>query len=461
MMTHRRIIRRALLCCALLFSGALSGPGAAQAAGEAVLLDIQGPIGPATADYVHSGIETAKKNGAALIILRMDTPGGLDLSMRDIIRDILASPVPVAAHVAPSGARAASAGTYILYASHIAAMAPATTLGAATPIRFGGPPVPANPRKPPTPPKDKAQQEPEQQSDAMKSKMINDAAAYIRGLAQLRGRNADWAELAVRRAASLSASEALKKNVIDLIAADTPALIKKLHGRVVKTASGKHTLHTRDMTILPLAPDWRAQLLSVITDPNVAYVLMLLGIYGLFFELANPGFVLPGVIGAICLILALFAFQTLPVNYAGLGLIALGVAFMVGEVFAPSFGALGIGGIIAFVMGSIILMEAAPPGFELSMTVIAAVTITTALFFLLVAGMAIKARKRPVVSGMEDLIGALGAAHEAFDCKGRVLVHGELWQAKTKAPLKKGDAVRVVALDGLYLDVEPVSSKET
>jgi len=447
-----------------LLLASLACPGAALAAGEAVLLDIQGPIGPATADYVHSGIETANNNGAALIILRMDTPGGLDLSMRDIIRDILASPVPVVSHVAPSGARAASAGTYILYASHVAAMAPATTLGAATPVQFGGPPTPVNPRKPPAPPKDKpdkAQKEPEQQPDAMKSKMINDAAAYIRGLARLRGRNADWAELAVRQAASLSAGEALKKNVIDLIAVDTAALMKKLHGRVVKTAAGKRTLHTENMTILPLAPDWRARLLSVITDPNVAYVLMLLGIYGLFFELANPGFVLPGVIGAICLILALFAFQTLPVNYAGLGLIALGVAFMIGEVFAPSFGALGIGGIIAFVMGSIILMEAAPPGFELSMTVIAAVTITTALFFLLVVGMAIKARKRPVVSGTEEIIGALGAAHETFDRKGRVLVHGELWQARTETPLKKGDAVRVVALDGLYLLVKPVSSEET
>lgn len=445
----------------------IASPVMAQDGGQTVLLNIQGAIGPATANYVHSAIATAKEKKAALIVLRMDTPGGLDLSMRDIIQDILASPVPVVTYVAPSGARAASAGTYILYASHIAAMAPATTLGAATPVQFGGPPIPVDPRKPPpvtpkgkTPDKSQGDSKQEPVPDAMKSKMINDAAAYIRGLAQLRGRNADWAELAVRQAASLSAEEALKKDVIDLIAVDTPTLVKKLDGRTIKTSAGKQILHIKQTAITQLEPDWRAQLLSVITNPNVAYVLMLLGIYGLFFELANPGFVLPGVIGGICLLLALFAFQALPVNYAGLGLIALGVAFMVGEVFAPSFGALGIGGIIAFAMGSIILMDTAVPGYELSLSVIAAVTVTTALFFMLVVGMAIKARKRPVVSGSEEIIGALGAAHEDFESEGRVLAYGEIWQAKTETPLKKGDAVRIVALEGLHLLVKPVSSEE-
>jgi membrane-bound serine protease (ClpP class) len=443
-------------------------PAAAQEAPHVVLLDIQGPIGPATSDYIHRSLESAKAEKASLIILRMDTPGGLDLAMRDIIQDILASPVPVAGFVAPPGARAASAGTYILYASHIAAMAPATTLGAATPVQVGGPPIPADPRKtsPPKPKqspakKPKSGEQPQAATDPMQKKMINDAAAYIRGLALLRHRNAKWAEQAVREAVSLSAEEAVKKNVVNFIARDVPDLVEKVHGRTIETRTGKQKLNTRQAVIIKVEPDWRTRLLSVITNPNVAYILMLLGIYGLFFELANPGFVLPGVIGGICLLLALFAFQALPVNYAGLGLMILGIAFMVGEVFAPSFGALGIGGVIAFAFGSIILMDTGVPGFELSILVIATITITTALFFILVVGLAIKARKRPVVSGAEEIIGAMGSVRESFETEGRVLAHGEIWQAKTDTPLKKGQAVVVTDIDGLYLIVKPVPTKET
>lgn len=430
------------------------------------LLNIKGPIGPATADYIHSGIAAAEKNKVELIILRMDTPGGLDLAMRDIIQDILASPVPVASFVAPSGARAASAGTYILYASHIAAMAPATTLGAATPVQVGGPPIPSDPRKikpaQPMPASGKPEAEASQKAaeNPMQKKIVNDAAAYIRGLARLRHRNAEWAEQAVRKAVSLSSEEAMKKNVIDIVARDVTDLLQQLHGRTVETRSGQHTLHTRQAIVKETEPDWRIRLLAVITNPNVAYILMLLGIYGLFFELANPGFVLPGVIGGICLLLALFAFQALPINYAGVGLILLGIAFMVGELFAPSFGALGIGGIIAFAIGSVILMGTDAPGFELSLWVIAPVTATSALFFMLVAAMAIRARKRPVVSGAEDMLGAIGVACNDFNTHGNVHVHGEIWQAETGTPVKKGQSLQVTGLDGLTLSVKPIITKE-
>ncbi len=430
---------------------------AAYAASSVLQLDIKGAIGPGVADYVEHGLEQAKKMQAQLVILRMDTPGGLDQSMRSIIQAILASPVPVATFVAPSGARAASAGTYILYASHIAAMAPGTNLGAATPVQIGGmggsSPASApskSPRKPGQKQKNVSSNE-----SSMHRKMVNDAAAYIRSLAQMRGRNANWAEKAVRQAASLSATQALKQHVIDLIATNTSDLLHKLNDRTIKTVSGQHTLHTSGVTIEKLVPNWRDRILSIITDPNVAYVLMLLGIYGLFFELANPGFVLPGVIGGISLLLALFAFQVLPVSFAGLALIVLGIVFMVAEVFVPSFGALGLGGVIAFVVGSIMLMEPGVPGFALSLGLIVGVALVSASFFILVAGMALRARRRPVVSGREEMTGRLGEAVEGFDTLGSVHVHGEIWQATASAPVTKGQIVRVTGMDGLILSVEP------
>ncbi len=438
----------------------LIAPAAAVAASgvEVLELDVRGPIGPAVAGYVRRGIDRAAGEAAGLIVLRLDTPGGLDRSMRKIIKAILASPVPVAAYVAPAGARAASAGTYILYAAHIAAMAPATNLGAATPVQIGGLPSPA--------PKGRGKGKRDGKrapsaGSSMHRKMVNDAAAYIRALAQLRGRNAEWAEKAVRQAASLTARQALALHVIDLMAEDVPDLLRKLDARTVKTQAGRIVLHTRASRVVRMRPNWRERLLAVITDPNVAYILMLLGIYGLFFELANPGFVLPGVIGGVCLLLALFAFQVLPVNYAGLALMLLGIAFMVTEMFVPSFGALGIGGMIAFAIGSIILMGGhAPPGFSISLGLIIAVTLVSGAFFMAVIGMALKARRRPVVSGREELIGAIGTAQKAFRKTGPVRIHGERWQARTTAPVRKGQPVRVRELDGLTLVVSPIESKE-
>lgn len=417
-----------------------------------IQLTIEDVIGPATDDYIERALDTAADEQVALVVIRMDTPGGLDTAMRGIIKNITNSPIPIATIVAPSGARAASAGTYILYASHIAAMAPGTNLGAATPVQIGGMPSPAKDDK------DKADKEQPAQpdiSDAKTNKAINDAVAYIRGLAELHGRNQDWAEKAVREAASLQASEALKLNVIDIIADSVPDLLKKLDGREVVVLGEKRILHTAGLPVEQLEPDWRSRLLSVITNPNIAYILMLIGIYGLIFEFSNPGAIVPGTIGAICLLLALYSFQLLPINYAGVALILLGVALMVGEAFQPSFGMLGIGGTIAFVIGSIILMDTDMPGFGIDISVIVTFAAISVLIFIFVIGMAIKARRRPVVSGMEELIGGLAIVDNDFDHYGTVTIHSEHWSATTDQPLKKHQSVKVIGIKGLTLQVTP------
>jgi membrane-bound serine protease (ClpP class) len=425
---------------------------AAEPGGPVVVLTQSGAIGPANADYLHRGIEHAAKLGAQLIVLRMDTPGGLDLSMRAIIRDILASPVPVATYVAPTGARAASAGTYILYASHIAAMAPATNLGAATPVNLG--PEDTRERKSKRGTKDDEAQESPSSEGTMMRKQINDSAAYIRGLAQLRGRNAAWAERAVREAVSLSAREALTLKVIDLMADDLPQLLKQLNGRAVSAAGVKAVLTTQSAEIVQRDPDWRTELLAVITNPAIAYLLLLAGIYGLFFEFMNPGLAFPGVFGGIALLLALFALQMLPVNYVGLALIALGVALLVTEFFTGVSGVLGTGGLVAFVTGSIILIDTDASSYTIPLPLVGGVALVGAVGLLIVGRLAYVARRRPVVSGREYLIGATGVVLEG-EGDSYARVQGETWKVRSGRVLRAGERVRVTGIEGLVLEVEP------
>jgi membrane-bound serine protease (ClpP class) len=423
--------------------------------GVALHLEIRGAIGPATKDYVIRGLERASDSGMRLVIIEMDTPGGLDAAMRDINKAILASTVPVATFVAPKGSRAASAGTYILYASHVAAMSPATNLGAATPVQIGGGTEPDEASGDEQDGSKDGDKKARQSGGAMERKAVNDAVAYIRGLADLRGRNADWAEKAVREAVSLTAEQAAKQKVIDFVVADVPALLEAAHGRTVRLQDREIKLATRGLMVDSYEPDWRTRLLAAITDPNIAYVLFLIGIYGLIFEGYNPGAVLPGVVGGICLLLALFAFQVLSVNYAGLALMLLGVTLLVAEAFVPSFGTLGIGGIIAFVFGSILLLDSDIPGFAISRNIIAGLGLAASLALLAMMTLLVRSRRRPVVSGRESMIGESAEAMEDFDGEGAVFVHGERWNARSRRPVRKGDRLRVVSMSGLILDVEP------
>ena len=420
--------------------------------GNVVVITLDGAISPATADYAVRGIRKAADHHAALVVLKIDTPGGLDTSMRAIIKAILASPVPVATYVAPDGARAASAGTYILYASHIAAMAPATNLGAATPIAIGGEAPAERPEKPA---KNKGSEQSPSSRESLRSKQINDAAAYIRSLAEMRGRNADWAEKAVREAVSLSATEARKLKVIEFIARDIPDLLKQLDGRKVTATGVERTLKTTGAEVIEVEPDWRTRVLMVVTDPSVAVILMMIGIYGILFEFMNPGFVLPGVLGGICLLIALFAFQLLPINYAGVALILLGIGFIIAEAFMPSFGSLGVGGVIALAFGMVILIDTeTAPGLNIPLAFIAALSAMMGLLMFATAFMAFKARRQPVVSGREDLQGADAVVLEDFEGEGWARVHGERWKVRSAVPLKRGEHARVTRVSGLTLTVE-------
>ncbi|TCK04168.1 NfeD family protein [Marinobacterium mangrovicola] len=415
-------------------------------------LTLDGVVGPATADYLVRGLEDAAEEQAAAVLIRIDTPGGLDSSMRQMISAVLASPIPVICYVSPGGARAASAGTFLLYACHVAAMAPATNLGAATPVSIGTPMTPDNGGGQPGDGEgDTAKTQP---GSAMERKVTNDAVAYIRGLAELRGRNADWAEKAVREGASLTASKALELGVIDLIAADRSELFEVITGRSVEINGRQVALDFSDSSIFVSDPDWRSEFLAVITNPNVAYMLMLIGLYGLIFEFTNPGFGLPGVLGAICLMVALYAFQVLPVSYAGLGLILLGLGLIAAEAMMPSFGVLGVGGLIAFVIGSIILMDTDIPAFQVALPVVAALAVTTGVLLFAVLGMALKAHHRPAVMGPAAMKEREAEIEQVYGDQVLARFEGELWEVRCAEPLKAGDRVRIHEIDGLTLVVD-------
>ena len=447
----------------LLLSSASSRSAEAVASVDrfATLVELNGPIGPAMSRYVEHAIADAGNEHSAIVILQMDTPGGLDTSMRDIIKAILASPLPVVTYVAPSGARAASAGTYILYASHLAAMAPATNLGAATPISIGG-----GPSVPPAAPavnhgddkkQDKNQKGPEEMPEgtALEHKAVNDAVAYIRALAQLRGRNAEWAEAAVRGAASLSADDALQQHVIEIVANDVPDLLQQLQGRKVKPMDRELVLETRGLAVRSIVPDWRTRVLLILTHPTIAYGLLLVGIYGLLLEGYNPGAVLPGVVGALALLLGLYGLQLLEVNYAGLALMALGVGLIVAEFFMPAFGSLGVGGLAAFVIGSILLFDNRASGLRVALPLIVGIAVAGGLVIVTVGWLAARARNRPLSSGVETMIGA--SVEAVGDCLDRCVVRygGELWNARTASPLRAGQQARIVKVAELTLWVEP------
>jgi membrane-bound serine protease (ClpP class) len=443
---------RLVAVCLVLAAGLAGVLAPARAAGRAVVLNVDGVIGPAMADYVVREIGAASSGGAGIVVLRMNTPGGLDTSMRQIIRAILASPVPVATFVAPSGARAASAGTYIAYASAIAAMAPGTNIGAATPVQIGGGAfLPGGSSEP------KPQGKNGEPADTETRKIINDAVAYIRSLAMLNGRNADWAADAVRTAVSLPASEALSLHVIDVIAGDVPDLLRQIDGRTVTVNGKPQKLATAGLTVVTVTPDWRTELLGFVTNPDVAFILLLVGVYGIILEFFNPGAVAPGVIGAISLVVALYALAFIPINYAGLALVLVGIGLMIAEVHIGAFGTLGVGGIAAFVIGALLMFPAQASGFGLSGIVIAIAALGSAALILLVLAALLRSRWRPVVSGGEALIGAQGEAVAWDGETGRVRVKGEIWRARADAPLKAGTPIKVIRRDGLVLLVEGLS----
>jgi len=448
---------RSIFCLLLLLGllpGLVVGADTTYARTEIRVMSLDGAVGPATADYLVRGLEQAAQTPTAAVVLRINTPGGLDLSMREMIAAVLASPVPVLCHVTPGGARAASAGTYLLYSCHVAAMSPATNLGAATPVSIGG--LPSTEPDSSEPADESAPADQMRGASAMERKATHDAVAYIRSLAELRGRNAVWAEQAVRKGSSLSASEALEQGVIDLIATDLEDLLRQAEGREIKVDGRTIQLELAGLPRVEYPPDWRSQFLAVITNPNVAYLLMLIGLYGLIFEFSNPGMGVPGVLGAICLMVALYAFQILPVSYVGLGLMLLGIGLMVAEAFAPSFGILGIGGVVAFAFGSIMLMDTELPAYQIALPVIVGLTLSTALAVFAVLGMALRARSQPRVAGLDAAQGQFLQVIRVHHGQPLVLFEGEYWQVYCSDTLNPGDRVKVVGHEGIHLSVEKV-----
>src|SRR3990167_5027916 len=424
-------MRKLFILLLLLFSLPLF------AANKAIVLTVKGTLTPATQDYLDRGFRYARAEHAEIIILQLNTPGGLETVMRAINELILTSTIPVVVYVAPAGARAASAGPFLLYAAHVAAMARGTNVGAASPVSL-------------TEKKGKI-------ATAAHNKATNDAVAYLRSLATLRNRNANWAESAVRQAASIANNEALQQHVIEINANDLTDLLKQLNNRTINIQNSQQTLHTTDLTLDTFKPDWHFQFLSIITDPNIAYILLLLGIYGLFFEFMNPGFIVPGVIGGIALLLALFAFNLLPVNYAGLSLLLMGIVFIVSEIFITSYGVLGIGGVIAFVLGSIILFDVNSSGYYIAWQIILTMSLISVGFFLLILYLTINSFRQSVVTGQEGLLNKEGEVLE-YKNNNDILIRtvGEIWHAHSSMPLHTGQRVKIVKIIGLTVSVEPV-----
>ena len=441
-MLTRKMARFPTIAATLVL--AVLGSTPSSFAASVVALEVEGGIGVATADYINSGLERAVETDAELVVIKIDTPGGLLKPTREIIQDILASSVPVAVYVTPAGARADSAGTYILLAAHVAAMTPTTHIGAATPVSLGG----GGPSE-----DDSEEADP---ASAMDRKVLNDAVAYIRSLAERYGRNADWAEKAVTEAATLTAEEALELNVIDVVAGDLTDLLTLIDGREVTINDETRALSTADAEVVAFEPNWRIRLLNIIANPEIVLLLGLVGLYGLMYEGLNPGAIVPGVVGTICLLLAAYALQVMPVNYVGLALIIVGVGLIVAEAYAPSFGALGIGGIAAFVFGAIIMFDSGVPGFGISVAFVLGIAIAFAVLLIWLVSYLIRLRKRGGVSGADSIVGGIATALADFSDEGRVWLEGEAWHARTKVPIHKDDEVVVRHMDGLVLVVEPV-----
>ncbi len=438
--------------------------------GEVWVVDLDGAVGPASADLVIRAIEDAGEANAEALVIRMDTPGGLDKSMRDLVKAILAADVPVVTYVSPDGARAASAGTYIAYASHIAAMAPATNIGSSTPVSI----APAGPSPDPRPPRpapepdgsgEKAEgQEPEPAAepaaDAMTKKVVNDAVAYLQSLAEKRGRNIEWAEKTVRDGANVRATEAVERNIVDLLAPNLAALLADLDGREVGIDDEVRVLATANAELHFVETDWRHEVLSIITDPSIAYGLLIIGVYGLILEFYNPGMLFPAATGIICLLLGAYGLQMLPINYAGLALIVIGLGMLIAEAVTPTYGVFGVGGVIAFVLGSVMLMDTELPGYQLPLPIIAGFAVSVGGIAFFVIGSAVRARRSRVVTGQESMVGADALVLDDFESEGSVRAFGEIWRAKSDAPLTKDEQVRIKAVNGLVLRVESATDEE-